>query len=903
MQPRRTGLLLLVMAVAACGGASTREARRPRFGGLRAEWRSELYRPDIQRFELANGLVVVLMPDARTNLVSVDVRYRVGSAEDPAGKSGLAHLAEHLAFELRPAADAPGLGTRLGAVSLGHNAYTGFDETHYQELALHQDLAIVLGIEAERMSGRCDQIPADVFERERQVVLRELAQRDTAPARLEQAVRASLYPQGHPYTRPVGGADVAGLTLADVCGFLADHYAPGRAILIVGGRFDPAAVRTLVDERFGSIDRVARGARVEAPPLAVSGGRVRIEAEVEEATALVVFPMLPLGTPEAVRAHATVQMLATRMWGISDDHPWITAIDVGRIGGDRAGAAYLSLSVRREQDVQRAVDLLFAEERQLADEEDASRRLRLVCNRLLFELLGSMSELTERGGKLADYQMYGGDASLVSRDWKLLDNLTVNDLDPDAFTRPRTQLLIVVPRRAGAATIRRTVLPASAVALDVMTTRAPVDAAEAQRPMPLPVAAVGVDVRSLTLANGLRVLLAPRDDAQVLDARLIFPVGSAADPAGQAGMAELAANLLEHDFDARFRRDDFYDLRFGLGIGTDVDVEVDRTDTRFRARGLTLHAEWHVWRLHWLLEDGVYVDRTFRDLRERAAGRSRDGDDATSAILRRELGGASDLNAAIQRVDLDELRAFRSTHYRAAGATLIVVGRFDAGEMERVIRALWGTWAGGRPRPPVAGAAAPPAPRGRHLHAIDDSSTQPSIAVAFRLRPAGATVATTLLLRALIVQRIEAVRERLGASYGLATTVQGNSLVIRGQVDAERAGEALRLLLADLAALRAGPQAEEFVRARRWMLGNVLAESADVASIADRLELIATNGLPPDYLERLARAIAGTTLAEIAAAVRTDLDLDHMTLLVTGRAAVVQRALQAAGIRDSQLVK
>src|SRR5262249_32892691 len=146
-----------------------------RLGSLTPTQRSLDYDPGIASWKLANQLTVAMMPDPRVNLVSVEVRYFVGSADDPPGKTGLAHLVEHVMFARRLAPGGPEIAERLSATALRFNASTGWDATHYNAIGLAPRLDDLLAIEAARMAGGCEGIDEAAVARERAVVLEELA--------------------------------------------------------------------------------------------------------------------------------------------------------------------------------------------------------------------------------------------------------------------------------------------------------------------------------------------------------------------------------------------------------------------------------------------------------------------------------------------------------------------------------------------------------------------------------------------------------------------------------------------------------------------------------------------------------------------------------------------------------
>src|SRR5262249_59981726 len=190
-----------------------------------------------QHAKLSNGMTVIVLPDPTTQLVEVDVRYQVGSREDPPGKAGLAHLVEHLMFQQRQAGpDKPPIGALLRQLALYYNAFTNWDSTHYQTLASAGRAEDLVALEVARLETGCQTIDADTFAREREVVRNEIRTRyGTAEAQVEYVLLDALYPARHPYRQAVGGADeqVAGITLDDVCRFVREYYVPPRATFLI----------------------------------------------------------------------------------------------------------------------------------------------------------------------------------------------------------------------------------------------------------------------------------------------------------------------------------------------------------------------------------------------------------------------------------------------------------------------------------------------------------------------------------------------------------------------------------------------------------------------------------------------------------------------------------------------
>ncbi len=219
------------------------------------------------RYTLTNGLTLVVIPDHRAPVVTHMVWYRVGGADDPPGLSGAAHFFEHLMF--RGTKEVPnGELSKIVARNGGQdNAQTTEDFTVYFQRIAKDRLPLVMGLEADRMTG-LDLSDSNVVT-ERNVVLEERHLRiDSNPQALaEEQLDAALH-LSHPYGRPVIGweAEISTMNRAQAMDFYQRHYAPNNATVMVVGDVDPEAVRKLAQEKYGGVPMHALAPRVDEPP-------------------------------------------------------------------------------------------------------------------------------------------------------------------------------------------------------------------------------------------------------------------------------------------------------------------------------------------------------------------------------------------------------------------------------------------------------------------------------------------------------------------------------------------------------------------------------------------------------------------------------------------------------------
>ena len=238
--------------IAACAAAGTAalivsEAGRAQAIGLQ-----------VSEFTLSNGLEVIVIPDRRTPVVTHMIWYRIGSADETPGKSGLAHFLEHLMFKGTEKNPAGRFSKVVATIGGQENAFTSQDYTAYYQRVTRKHLEEVMTFEADRMTGL--RLTDDVVLPEREVVLEERRTRtDNSPAaQLAEALTASLY-VNHPYGRPIIGwmHEIRQLSRESALDFYKRFYTPNNAVLVLAGDLTPEDARRLAEKTYGKVPRVA----------------------------------------------------------------------------------------------------------------------------------------------------------------------------------------------------------------------------------------------------------------------------------------------------------------------------------------------------------------------------------------------------------------------------------------------------------------------------------------------------------------------------------------------------------------------------------------------------------------------------------------------------------------------
>jgi predicted Zn-dependent peptidase len=314
---RAIGLALAIGGFALAGPAAAREGE---FDGRKVTARDLAV--EVQRIALPNGLTLLLAPAAKGSRVAVWLSFRGGTAFEPAGKSGLAHLVEHvMATGPTEATDYAGLLQTRRATHF--NATTSHDVMSFEAVVPSEELATALWVAADRLGTLPELIDDALVARHRRVVLEERALRvvDAPYGLVEEQLSSRLFPQPHPLHAGVVGApgELATVTADDVRAFVAAQLVPANAVLVVAGRFDAGEARRLVEAGLG---RLPAGRRTPLPQLPEPDGgwvdrRAEPLAREPRVTLAWRFPGLPHDTGLALQLGARMlSFMVDGAWGM-----------------------------------------------------------------------------------------------------------------------------------------------------------------------------------------------------------------------------------------------------------------------------------------------------------------------------------------------------------------------------------------------------------------------------------------------------------------------------------------------------------------------------------------------------------------------------------------------------------
>lgn len=880
---------------------------------------------------LPNGLKLYAALDRTTPDVSVQVFYNVGAKNDPPGRSGFAHLFEHMMFKATRDMPAEFMDRLTEDVGGENNASTHDDFTEYHETIPASQLQRLIWAEAERMSSLV--VDEANFKSERQVVEEELRQRVLADpyGRLFSLDVPAASFRVHPYGRaPIGSIhDLDASTLEDVRAFHAVYYRPDNASLIVAGNFDPQKLNAWVEEYFGPIkapdvpipqvtavepqrtgpgDFDAYAPNVPLPAVVLTW--LAPDASAPDASALEVAETI-LGAGESSRLYQDLvhdQQIAAQASAEADLRQQPGLFDVLAIMADG-------------KTLDQGEAALRAEVARLRDEPVGGAELERAKTQLIAQAVRDRETVEGRGQVIGESIALEGDAARADTDIAAIEAVTPADVQRVARKYLADGIRMTVRYRADAAkpagapetpplsaALAATPLPAISVQPSVP---APPDQRQPPPPAGPPARADLPRPVERTLPNGLRVIVAKSTNLPLVNAIFEVRAGGAADPRGRAGLADLTASVLDKGAGGRSAAEIARAVE-GLGGSLEAGAGWDGSQVSLNVLAANLDPAMAIFadvvrRPSFPAEELERARRlALDDLMVQLQDPGEIGRYATSLVL---FGGAPyghmlpGSPQSLKRIARQDLVDFARDYYRPDNAALILTGDIEPEQGFALAQRLFGDWkAPPRPLRKIAPARPQAKPR---VVVIDLPGTgQASVSLALpgirRADPGfyAAVVENAVLGGGYSARLNEEIRIKRGLSYGAASAVDARRFVgpfvARAQTRNDAAPEVVDLMLQALSRLRAAPVGADELAARKAAITGGYGRTIETTQgLGGTLALYALQGVPLSEIARYDADIDAVTPQAAQAFAQRTLDPARADIIVVGDAQQFLPALKA----------
>jgi zinc protease len=370
----------------------------------------------IDRHELPNGLRVILSRDNRVPIVAVNLWYDVGSRHEKPGRTGFAHLFEHMMFQGSANVGKAEHFALVQSAGGTNNASTWFDRTNYFETLPSHELELALWLEADRLGSLLTAMTQEKLDNQREVVKNERRWLiDNQPyGTLDERMHELLFPETHPYHHTHRGSmeDLDAASLADVTEFFVDYYAPNNAVLTVAGDFDPASALAMIEKHFGPIPpnpAIPTGPSTALDPTLGAERRVEVPDRVPLPRVHAAWRMPPFGTDGFDALDVAVDLLATgrasRLYRALVREQQLAQDVAGVALPFTGGATVLTVEVTARPGVghEALEHALFAEIERLTAEGPSLDELERVRNLRAASIESSLERVGERADRLSQY--------------------------------------------------------------------------------------------------------------------------------------------------------------------------------------------------------------------------------------------------------------------------------------------------------------------------------------------------------------------------------------------------------------------------------------------------------------------------------------------------------------------
>jgi zinc protease len=884
---------------------------------------------------LANGLRVYALRDTGTANVSVQVWYDVGSKDDPAGRSGFAHLFEHIMFKATRNMPAEYMDRLTEDVGGFNNASTYDDLTNYFEVVPANQLERVLWAEAERMGSLV--VDQATFASERDVVKEEFRQRILAApyGKLMGLYVAQANFSVHPYGRPGIGSieDLNAATVDDVRAFHATYYRPDNAVLVVSGNYEPARLDRWVDQYFSGIAKPGAAIpRVTAVEPKRNGAR---ELTVYESNTPLPAVTVSFPAPDARSADLPALLLmdailskgeSSRLYQSLVYRQQIAAEAFTNFEVTRDPGAYTLAAILSEGKSPAAgLAALQAEIAAIKSTPVTAAELEEAKNELLVSTVKQRETAFGRAFELADSVIRFGDATyadqllssvaaVTAADIQRVANavmdeqqrVTINYLSADSKPKDARSDLIATAKSIEAQTLSVDARRVAVVALAPVATRIkPPSAGPA-------VSATLVTPVERTLANGLHVIVASKRELPLLSVELRVRTGSASDPSGLAGTAGLAADLLTKGTATRSATEIARQIE---SLGSTLAARADADTSALSLEMLSSRAADTLAIAADVARDPAFVEAEVARQRQQgldglAISLKQPATLARSAMSRLLFGATPYGNVttlkSLKAIQRSDVQGFHQRYWRPDNAVLVISGDVSADDGFKLAEKFFGDWA--RPATPLVAAIVPTATAdgtaarravfielansgqaavlvGMHGMARNDKEFIPALVTNSVL---GGGYSARLGLEIRIKRGLS-----YGAGSGLAQRRQMGSVIASAQTRNETAAEVASLINIELQRLGNSAVPTEELAARQADLIGTFGRDVETASgLAGQLSQLAAFQLPLSQLQSYIADVSAVTPAQVQAIGARIFDPNHATLVIVGDSAKAFNAVR-----------
>ena len=886
------------------------------------------------KYELSNGLTVITHEDHRLPLVAVDLWYHVGPLNERPGRTGFAHLFEHMMFEgSEHVGEKAHIKYVQAAGATDVNGTTSFDRTNYFETMPSNQLELALWLESDRMGFLMEGLNRELLTNQRDVVRNERRQGEGRPYYVAQeALFHLLFPKDHPYYGEVIGshADIESARIADVRDFHQQYYTPNNASIAIAGDFDPAQLKALLMKYFGPIPK---GPPV--PPVTTATAPITSQKRAT-VTDTVQLPRLSIAwlTPAAfVQDAYSVDAAAFALGGAKASRldealvykaQTAQSVECNSDALKLTGIASCDITAKPGVKLEDLEASFWSELGKLQKDGPTADE---VTSWKALDLTGKISGLQRLGGfggvadTLDRYNQYTDDPGFLPKDVAMTEAVTRESAKAAAIkylSKDSAVVVYCVPGKKVLDDVPRSPADTDADVKLVNPYTADFESSQDWRknkPQPGPAPVMHLPApQEFTLDNGLKVLLVENHALPVLSAEIVTRAGSANDPESKSGVASLTAEIMSdgtvsRDLTKLATDEERIGTHIATGAGMDSgSVSIDMLSS-YTSDGMNLLAD--------VAEHpGFRTEDVDRRRKQRLVRIEQETDNVQSMAMRvgpklvfgdapygRSGTGTAESVGSVTAADVS---AFYASHYGPKDSALIFSGDVTRAQAESLAKQYFGQWTAKTEA--VTAAPTAPAPQPTHVVIVDKPGAPQTALEAFGIGvPANSPDAEALTvmnytLGASFGSRINFnLREVHGYTYGARSSftqyVDGGLFTAGGLVRTDVTAPAAQEMMKEIRGFPEKPStADELAAAKESSIRSLPGHFETTSAVVGAIDGIFLYDRPLDYYAKLPGKYEAVTQADIARVAQQYLHPGQLVIVTAGDRAKIEPTLKDAGL-------
>jgi zinc protease len=926
----RYGLLALALTAALGGGVASAPAYAQNARGASVDIPYE-------QFTLPNGLRVIVHTDRKAPIVAVNIWYHVGSKDEPKGRTGFAHLFEHLMFQGSENHKREFVEPFELVGATDQNGTTNQDRTNYFQNVPTTALDMALWMESDRMGHLLGAIDQKTLDEQRGVVQNEKRQGENQPyGQVFDLIGKAMYPQDHPYHHSIIGsmADLNAATLDDVKNWFRTWYGPNNAVLVLAGDIDIATAKEKVAKYFGHIPASPTMAqpKVNVSPLKADS-RNSITDKVPQPRVYRVWNVAQTGTVDVDRLQLLGQILGGSRSSRLDQRLLFKEQLVDNISASVSTSQlssnfYISATVKKGVDPAKVEAAIDEELKTLLRDGPTQAELAQARTAIKAGFIRGIERIGGFGGKadaLAECAVYTRNPGCFRSSLKTLETATAAQIKTAGNTwmgaGKGSHTLVVTPGERKPLPEDAAVTPAAltlpAVDPKFKTTASTVDRSQGvQVPNTFPELKFP-NLQRATLKNGTRVILAERNDIPVVQMNYMFSGGFTADRGAKLGTSSFAMGMLDEGA-GKYDAIAFGNRAESLGANISAGAGLDGSSAGLSALKQNLDPSIALFAdmLRRPRFDQAEIDRVKANWIAGIAQEKARPNSAAMRVLPPLMYGedhpyaipfsGTGTEASIKSLGREDLLAYHKAWVRPENATLNVVGNTTLKELVPLLEKHFGDWAGEGEVPTKALVPKVELPKKPRVYLIDQpGAIQANLYVGQLVPPttdAGAVkfdIANAVLggeFSSRLNMNLREDKHWAYGSYSSATNALGQRPWIAfAAVQIDKTSESLQELrreISEYASGKAPPKAQEVSKIQvneiRGLPGSFETANAVLSTLTGMVRF----NRPDDYVFTRKAEIEGLSVDQVKAAAGT-LDPDALTWVVVGDLKQIEKPVRA----------